>query len=120
MDSIFNNTNFLKNFKSDSISKEKKDSMYTNFQEDNVKFITSFMVNDWKKIYNITDLTDFALNYTEKVFKKNDIVFNPPISSKISFNEKDLKWLFGEKIGNRIIAFIDYNKEHKMQQQQKP
>lgn len=113
MDSIFNNTNFLKNFKSDSISKEKKDSMYTNFQEDNVKFITSFMVNDWKKIYNVTDLTDFALNYTEKVFKKNDIVFNPPTGSKISFNEKDLKWLFGEKIGNRIIAFIDYNKEHK-------
>lgn len=117
IDSISNTPDFFNPFKSDTISKAVKDSIFDEFQKKNMTYVSKMINNDahsdWIKFGILSTLNEFTVNYIQKVFKANNIVYNPSNNNQITFTDIQLDWFVGNDIADKMNTFKKYDLEHK-------
>ncbi len=113
IDSIFATTDLLENLKSDSISINKKDSIYEIFYKSYLEFISKQVNNDaknddWDEIKTMSDLSQDTHNYVKQFFKSKEVNYTIPEQYSLRIEDNFIKSIFGNKIRN----FVKYNEEH--------
>jgi len=118
LDSTFNSTAILKQFKNDSVSRKVKDSLFTNLYEIGINDAVIDLVGEKDvvqlgNIDNYSALHIFTSNYIQKIFNENEIdydikesYFEPIQNSIFSIGASD-------STSTRLGQFHDFAKKHK-------
>lgn len=115
IDSVFANSIYLEQLRSDNLSKPEKDSLFGGFFKEFIdhslvlfKGNKDVVVNEWEEVGNINALKNYTLDYVENKFKEEKIEYIIPGSYRISIEDDVLKLITGEKFFNKLYDFMDY------------
>ena len=119
IDSVFANSIYFEQLRSDSLTKPEKDSLFGTFFKDftdhSLVLLTGkkdVVVNEWEEVGNINALRNYTLDYVENKFKEEKIDYMIPGSYRISIEDDILKLITGEKFFNKLYDFMDYGSKN--------
>lgn len=117
IDSIFNTTNFLSTMKNPSFSDKERDSIYSDYFNENVAFINQNLlisdVKDLKKLQSLSKFQNEITNYTIKKIESNNITYKPPNNGIDDLDKEVFSAILGKTLFKKISQFMEYDKEHK-------
>jgi len=116
IDSIIKVSNILQQLKSDSLSIEKKDSIFLNFHDSNMKFISNLLdpnnTKNSQEINNISKYEKYSTNYSEEILKSQGVGYTISEKAKMPVDENFLKNIVGNSNYKKMVQFIKYDKAH--------
>ena len=120
IDSVFANSIYLEQFKSDDLTKIEKDSLfgemftkYTDYSLVLFKGTKDVVVEEWEDVGIINALNNYTLDQIEKKFKEEKVNYIIPSSHRNSLEDNLLKGIIGNKFFKKINDFMEYDSKNK-------
>ncbi len=120
IDSVFANSIYLEQFKSEGLTKVEKDSlfgeMFTKYKDYSMvlfKGTKDVVVKEWEDVGIINALNNYTLDHIENKFKEKKINYIIPSSHRISLEDNFLKGITGNKFFKKINDFMEYDSKNK-------
>ncbi len=120
IDSVFANSIYLEQFKSDNLTNVEKDSLfgemfqkYTDQSSLLFKGTKDVVVNEWENVGKINALNNYTLDHIENKFKEENINYIIPSSHRISLEDNLLKGIISNKSFKKINDFMEYDNKNK-------
>ncbi len=120
IDSVFANSIYLEQFKSDDLTNVEKDSlfgkMFQKFTDQSsllFKGTKDVVVKEWDDVGKINALNNYTLDHIENKFKEENINYIIPNSHRISLEDNFLKGITDNKFFKKINDFMEYDNKNK-------
>ena len=119
IDSVFSNTNYIREFKNEELSRSQKDSIFDILFNDINSYTLNLLTGKKNQIKNnpteserINEFKEFTIKNIKNTFKENDVKYIIPNRYLISFENNFLIKAVGERFYTKMYDFIKYDNKN--------